>query len=56
MPNANEDKIDITHLAAVYNSLLYDSIAPIHYEDDVDDLSGWGGDLRSSVPVIMRGC
>ena len=54
LPNANEDKIDITHLAAIYNSLLYDSIAPIHYEDDVDDLSGWGGDLRSSVPVIMR--
>ena len=50
----NGDKIDMTHLAAVYNSLLYDSIAPFSFEQDVDDLSGWGGDLRSSVPYIMK--
>ena len=53
LPNSDGVKIDMTHLAAIYNSLLYDSVAPLHYEDDVDDLSGWGGDLRQSVPYIM---
>ena len=53
LPNSDGLKIDMTHLAAIYNSLLYDSVAPLHYEDDVDDLSGWGGDLRQSVPYIM---
>ena len=29
-------------------------IGCIMYEDEVDDLCGWGGDLRQSVPIIMR--
>ena len=47
------EKIDITHWAATYNGIIHNSAALI-YEDEVDDLCGWGGDLRSSVPIIMR--
>ena len=50
----DNQEFEINHLAATYNVLLYNSIVPAIYEDEVDDLGGWGGDLRSSVPIIMR--
>ena len=47
------EEIDITHWAATYNGIIHNSFT-FMYEDEVDDLCGWGGDLRQSVPIIMR--
>ncbi|MBR6411220.1 MAG: hypothetical protein IKS35_07540 [Clostridia bacterium] len=44
--------IDIDHLCATF--LVLHSISL--WNDYVDELAGWGGDLRSSVPFIMRDC
>lgn len=42
IPKQGYDNMDIQHLSATLNSLLYNSIV---YETDGNDLSGWAGDL-----------
>ena len=56
LPNGNV--IDVPHLCATYNILTYNSIGNFGEiylaENLIDNLGGWGGDLRSMIPWVIK--
>lgn len=52
------DIIDIPHLCATYNIYHYNSVGNLGgiylAENLINNLGGWGGDLRSMIPEVMK--